>query len=280
MGIKKYRPVSSGRRFMTSLDFSEITADQPFKPLTVPLKRRAGRNSQGRVSSLHRGGGHKRLYRIIDFKRDKFNIPGKVLSIEYDPNRSSRIALVGYVDGEKRYIIAPDGLKVGDKITSGDGIDVSNGNALSLKNIPLGTFIHNIELKPSGGGKLARAAGTSAQLLAKEGDYAQIRMGSGEIRLVHLNCMATIGKVSNVEHELIMIGKAGRSRYMGKRPHVRGVAMNPVDHPHGGGEGKAPQGNPHPVSPWGWATIGYKTRKNKRTKKFIVKRRRIGYGMD
>ncbi len=280
MGIKKYRPVSSGRRFMTSLDFSEITADQPFKPLTVPLKRRAGRNSQGRVSSLHRGGGHKRLYRIIDFKRDKFNIPGKVLSIEYDPNRSSRIALIGYVDGEKRYIIAPDGLKVGDKITSGDGIDVSNGNALSLKNIPLGTFIHNIELKPSGGGKLARAAGTSAQLLAKEGDYAQIRMGSGEIRLVHLNCMATIGKVGNVEHELIMIGKAGRSRYMGKRPHVRGVAMNPVDHPHGGGEGKAPQGNPHPVSPWGWATIGYKTRKNKRTKKFIVKRRRIGYGMD
>ncbi len=280
MGIKKYRPVTKGRRFMTSLDFSEVTVEQPYKPLTVPLKERAGRNAQGRVSSLHRGGGHKRLYRIIDFKRNKFNIPGKVLSIEYDPNRSARIALIGYVDGEKRYIIAPDDLKVGDKIISGENVDALNGNALPLRNIPIGTFVHNIELKPYGGGKLARAAGTSVQLLAKEGNYAQLRMSSGEIRLVHQNCMATIGKVGNVEHELIVIGKAGRSRYMGKRPHVRGVAMNPVDHPHGGGEGKAPQGNPHPVSPWGWATIGYKTRKNKRTKKFIVKRRRIGYGMD
>ncbi len=280
MGIKKYRPVTKGRRFMTSLDFSEITEDKPFKPLTVPLKNQVGRNFQGRVSSLHRGGGHKRLYRVIDFKRDKFNVPGKVLSIEYDPNRSARIALIGYVDGEKRYIIAPDGLKVGDKVISGENVDVLNGNALPLRNIPVGNFVHNIELKPLGGGELARAAGASAQLLAKEGDYAQLRMGSGEIRLVHQNCMATVGRAGNVEHELIVIGKAGRSRYMGKRPHVRGVAMNPVDHPHGGGEGKAPQGNPHPVSPWGWATIGYKTRKNKRTKKFIVKRRRIGYGMD
>ncbi len=280
MGIKKFRPVTAGRRFMTGFDFAEITAQEPYRPLTVPLKRKTGRNSQGRVSSLHRGGGHKRLYRIIDFKRDKFNIPARVASIEYDPNRSARIALLNYADGEKRYIIAPEGLRVGDKVISGDDVDVITGNALPLRNIPVGTTIHNVELKPGAGGQIARAAGASAQIIAKEGDYAQIKTSSGEIRLVHINCMATIGRVGNLEHELVMIGKAGRNRHLGRRPHVRGVAMNPVDHPHGGGEGKAPQGNPHPVSPWGWATIGYKTRKNKRTNKFIVKRRRIGYGMD
>jgi large subunit ribosomal protein L2 len=280
MGIKKFRPVTAGRRFMTGFDFAEITVQEPYRPLTVPLKRKTGRNSQGRVSSLHRGGGHKRLYRIIDFKRDKFNIPARVASIEYDPNRSARIALLNYADGEKRYIIAPEGLKVGDKVISGDDVDVITGNALPLRNIPVGTTIHNVELKPGAGGQIARAAGASAQIIAKEGDYAQIKISSGEIRLVHINCMATIGRVGNLEHELVMIGKAGRNRHLGRRPHVRGVAMNPVDHPHGGGEGKAPQGNPHPVSPWGWATIGYKTRKNKRTNKFIVKRRRIGYGMD
>ncbi len=280
MGVKKFRPVTAGRRFMTGLDFAEITTEKSHKSLTVPLKQKTGRNSQGRVSSLHRGGGHKRLYRIIDFKRDKFNIPARVASIEYDPNRSARIALLNYADGEKRYIIAPDGLKVGDKVISGDEVDVTVGNTLPLRSIPVGTTVHNIELKPGAGGQIARAAGASAQIVAKEGDYAQIKTSSGEIRLIHMNCMATIGRVGNVEHELVMIGKAGRNRHLGRRPHVRGVAMNPVDHPHGGGEGKAPQGNPHPVSPWGWATIGYKTRKNKRTNKFIVKRRTIGYGMD
>lgn len=280
MGIKKYNPVTPGTRFKTSLDFSEITVGEPYKPLTASLKRKAGRNSQGRISSRHRGGGHKRLYRIIDFKRDKFDIPARVATIEYDPNRSARIALLNYADGEKRYIIAPDGLKVGDTVISGENVDINTGNALPLRNIPIGTLIHNVELKPGEGGKILRAAGASAQVLAKEGDYAQLRLSSGEIRLVHMNCMATIGRVGNLEHELVVIGKAGRSRHMGRRPHVRGVAMNPVDHPHGGGEGKATKGNPHPVSPWGWITIGYKTRKNKRTDKFIVKRRRIGYGMD
>jgi large subunit ribosomal protein L2 len=283
MGIKKYNPVTPGTRFKTSLDLFEITTDSPYKPLTMPLKKTAGRNSQGRISSRHRGGGSKRLYRIIDFKRDKFNVPAKVASIEYDPNRSARIALLNYADGEKRYIIAPDGLSVGDTVISsisGENVDIAVGNALPLKSIPVGTFVHNVELKPGGGGKLARAAGASAQVVAKEADYAQLRLSSGEIRLVNINCMATIGRVGNIEHELVVIGKAGRTRHMGRRPHVRGVAMNPVDHPHGGGEGKATKGNPHPVSPWGWITIGYKTRKNKRTDKFIVKRRRIGYGMD
>ncbi|HEX9830364.1 MAG TPA: 50S ribosomal protein L2 [Thermodesulfobacteriota bacterium] len=280
MGVKKYNPKTPGTRFKTSLDFSEITTDRPYKPLVEPLRKRGGRNSQGRISVRHRGGGHKNFYRVIDFKRDKFNIPAKVATIEYDPNRSARIALLNYADGEKRYIIAADGLTVGSTVISGENVDIVTGNALPLRNIPLGTQIHNIELKPGGGGKILRAAGASAQVLAKEGHYAQLKLSSGEIRLVHLNCMATIGRVGNPEHELVVIGKAGRNRHIGRRPSVRGVAMNPVDHPHGGGEGKAPQGNPHPVSPWGWITIGYKTRKNKRTDKFIVKRRRVGYGMD
>ncbi|MGH7808264.1 MAG: 50S ribosomal protein L2 [Thermodesulfobacteriota bacterium] len=280
MGIKKYNPKTPGTRFKTSLDFSEITTDRPHKPLVEPLRKRGGRNSQGRISVRHRGGGHKNFYRVIDFKRDKFNIPAKVATIEYDPNRSARIALLNYADGEKRYIIAADGLTVGSTVISGENVDIVTGNALPLRNIPLGTQIHNVELKPGGGGKILRAAGASAQVLAKEGHYAQLKLSSGEIRLVHLNCMATIGRVGNPEHELVVIGKAGRNRHIGRRPSVRGVAMNPVDHPHGGGEGKAPQGNPHPVSPWGWITIGYKTRKNKRTDKFIVKRRRVGYGMD
>jgi large subunit ribosomal protein L2 len=280
MGIKKYNPKTPGTRFKTSLDFSEITTDRPYKPLMEPLRKQGGRNSQGRISVRHRGGGHKNFYRVIDFKRDKFNIPAKVATIEYDPNRSARIALLNYADGEKRYIIAADGLTVGSTVISGENVDIVTGNALPLRNIPLGTQIHNVELKPGGGGKILRAAGASAQILAKEGDYAQLKLSSGEIRLVHLKCLATIGRVGNPEHELVVIGKAGRNRHIGRRPSVRGVAMNPVDHPHGGGEGKAPQGNPHPVSPWGWITIGYKTRKNKRTDKFIVKRRRIGYGMD
>lgn len=280
MGVKKYNPKTPGTRFKTSLDFSEITTDRPYKPLMEPLRKQGGRNSQGRISVRHRGGGHKNFYRVIDFKRDKFNIPAKVATIEYDPNRSARIALLNYADGEKRYIIAPDGLTVGSTVISGENVDIVTGNALPLRNIPLGTQIHNVELKPGGGGKILRAAGASAQILAKEGDYAQLKLSSGEIRLVYLKCLATIGRVGNPEHELVVIGKAGRNRHIGRRPSVRGVAMNPVDHPHGGGEGKAPQGNPHPVSPWGWITIGYKTRKNKRTDKFIVKRRRIGYGMD
>ncbi|MGQ0794496.1 MAG: 50S ribosomal protein L2 [Deltaproteobacteria bacterium] len=280
MGIKKYNPKTPGTRFKTSLDFSEITSDKPFKPLTQTIKDSGGRNSQGRVSSRYIGGGHKRLYRIVDFKRDKFDIPAKVVSIEYDPNRSARIALLNYVDGEKRYIIATEQMKVGNTVMSGENVEVAPGNALPLRSIPVGTTVHNLELKPGGGGKLARAAGSSVQIAAKDGEYAQIKLVSGEMRKVHLSCMATVGKVGNLEHELVVIGKAGRSRHMGRRPHVRGVAMNPVDHPHGGGEGKAPQGNPHPVSPWGWITIGYKTRKNKRTDKYIVKRRRIGYGMD
>jgi large subunit ribosomal protein L2 len=280
MGIKKFKPVTPGTRFRSGPDFAEITTDKPYKPLTEPSKRTGGRNSQGRITSFQRGGGHKRLYRKIDYKRNKFDIPAKVASIEYDPNRSSRIALLNYADGYKSYIVAPDGLKVGDTVISGENVEISVGNALSIKRIPVGTIIHNIELKPKGGGKLSRAAGSSAQITAKEGSYAQIKLNSGEIRLIHLDCMATIGRVGNIEHELVVLGKAGRKRHLGKRPVVRGVAMNPVDHPHGGGEGKASAGNPHPVSPWGWITIGYKTRKNKRTNKFIVKRRRIGYGMD
>ncbi|MCH7519355.1 MAG: 50S ribosomal protein L2 [Candidatus Dadabacteria bacterium] len=280
MGIIKFKPTTPGRRFMTGPDFSELTTDKPYKPLTSSKKRGSGRNSQGRVSVRHRGGGHKRRYRKIDFKRDKFGIPAKVATIEYDPNRSARIALLYYADGEKRYIIAPDGVNVGDTLISGENAEISPGNALKLKDIPPGTMVHNIELKPKGGGKLARSAGAEAQIMAKDGNYATIKLGSKEIRLVHLQCMATVGRVGNVEHELVVIGKAGRSRNMGRRPSVRGVAMNPVDHPHGGGEGKATKGNPHPVSPWGWITIGKKTRRNKRTEKHIVKHRRIGYGMD
>jgi large subunit ribosomal protein L2 len=280
MGIKKYNPTTPGTRFRTGLDFSEITVKKPHKPLRRSLKEKSGRNSQGRITIYNRGGGNKRFYRIIDFRRDKFDVPAKVASIEYDPNRSARISLLKYVDGEKRYILTPDELKIGDTVESGENVEISIGNGLPLKNIPLGTFIHNIEVKAGAGGKLARSAGTSAQVLAKEGNYAQIKLNSGEIRKILLSCMATVGRVGNSEHELVVIGKAGRSRHLKRRPNVRGVAMNPVDHPHGGGEGKATKGNPHPVSPWGWITTGYKTRKNKRTNKYIIKPRRIGYGMD
>jgi large subunit ribosomal protein L2 len=272
MGIKKVKPTSPGRRFMTVSDFSEITKKEPEKSLVEPLKKRAGRNTQGRISVRHRGGGHKRLYRIIDFKRDKDGVPAKVAAIEYDPNRSARIALLHYADGEKRYIIAPLGLKVGDKVMSGEEAEVKPGNALPLRKIPVGTFIHNIEMKPGKGGQLVRSAGAGAQIMAKEGNYAQIRMPSGEIRLIHLECKATIGQVGNVEHELVNLGKAGRSRWLGRRPTVRGTAMNPVDHPHGGGEGKSGPGR-HPVTPWGKPTIGYKTRKKKPSDKYILKRR-------
>ncbi len=280
MGIKKFKPVTPGTRFRTGSDFSELTTDVPYKPLVVSKYVKVGRNFYGRITSRHREGGHKKKYRIIDFKRDKHGVPGKVSTIEYDPNRSCRVALVSYVDGEKRYILAPESVKVGDVVMSGESAEIKSGNALPLRNIPVGTNIHNIELKPGAGGKLVRSAGLTAQIVAKEGDYAQIKLPSGEIRMVHLACMATVGRLGNVEHELVVIGKAGRNRWRGRRPVVRGVAMNPVDHPHGGGEGKAPQGNPHPVSPWGWVTIGKKTRKNKRTDKYIIKRRRIGYGVD
>lgn len=280
MGIKKYNSTSPGTRFRTGYTFDEITKDKPEKSLLVSLNKKSGRNSKGRITSYNRGGGHKKLYRVVDFKRNRFGIPSKVVSIEYDPYRTARIALLNYADGVKSYILAPAGIKVGDELISGPESDISPGNALPLKNIPVGTVIHCIELKPGGGAKLVRSAGGSAQIVARDGKYAQIKLGSGEIRLISLNCMATIGRIGNAEHELMEIGKAGRNRHKGKRPVVRGVAMNPVDHPHGGGEGKATKGNPHPVSPWGWITIGYKTRKNKRTDKYIVRRRRVGYGMD
>jgi large subunit ribosomal protein L2 len=272
MGIKKLRPTSPARRYQTYLTNDELTTDQPHKPLLVSKKRTSARNNTGKVTVRHRGGGHKRHYRIIDFKRDKFGIPGIVTTIEYDPNRSARIALINYADGEKRYIIAPVGLQVGQSILSGPEADILTGNALPIKNIPLGTEIHNIELKPGKGGQMARSAGSFAQLVAKEGEAAQLRLPSGEIRFVSVNCMATIGQVGNAEHENVSIGKAGRSRWKGIRPTVRGVAMNPVDHPHGGGEGKT-SGGRNPVTPWGQPTRGYKTRNNKRTDKFIVKRR-------
>ncbi len=273
MGVKKIKPTSPGRRFMTVSDFSEITKKEPEKNLVEPLKKSGGRNSQGRISIRHRGGGHKRLYRIIDFKRNKDGVPAKVVAIEYDPNRSARIALLHYADGEKRYIIAPLGLKVGDTVMSGEKAEIKPGNALPLKNIPVGTFVHNIELTPGRGAQLVRAAGTAAQIMAKEGDYAHIRLPSGEIRLIHLKCRATVGQVGNVEHELINLGKAGRARWLGIRPTVRGTAMNPIDHPHGGGEGKSGPGR-HPVTPWGKPTLGYKTRRKKPSDKYILKRRR------
>ncbi len=274
MGIKTYKPVTPSRRHMTGYTFEEITTDEPYKPLTEPLRKTGGRNNQGYISVRFRGGGHKRRYRIIDFKRDKLDIPGVVETIEYDPNRSARICLVKYPDGERRYILWPVGLKVGDTvISSNKRVDILPGNAMPLRHIPVGTLIHNIELRPMKGGQLVRAAGTAAQILAKEGDYAQVRLPSGEIRLIHLDCRATIGQVGNIEHEHIVIGKAGRSRWLGRRPHVRGTAMNPVDHPHGGGEGRSHPGR-HPVSPWGQPTKGYKTRRNKRTDRFIIKRRR------
>ncbi|MFY9279085.1 MAG: 50S ribosomal protein L2 [Caldicoprobacterales bacterium] len=274
MAIRKYRPTSPARRHMTVSGFDEITKDTPEKSLLVPLKYKAGRNSEGRITVRHRGGQVKRKYRIIDFKRDKDGIPAKVAGIEYDPNRSANIALLHYVDGEKRYIIAPYGLKDGDTVMSGPEADIKVGNALALRDIPVGTVIHNIELTPGKGGQLVRAAGNSAQLMAKEGRYAHVRLPSGEVRLILLDCKATIGQVGNLDHENIVIGKAGRKRHMGFRPTVRGSAMNPVDHPHGGGEGRAPIGMPSPVTPWGQPTLGYKTRKkSKKSNQYIVKRR-------
>jgi large subunit ribosomal protein L2 len=272
MAIRKYNPTSPGVRGKTSLTFDEITVSEPYAPLTENLHRSGGRNNQGHLTSWWRGGGHRRLYRIIDFKRDKKDIPGKVSTVEYDPNRSARIALITYADGEKRYILQPMGMKVGDTIVAGDSVDILPGNCLPLKNIPLGTQIHNVELRPGKGGQIARSAGSSVQLVAREGEYASVKMPSGEIRKINIECVATIGQVGNLDHENVSIGKAGRSRWLGKRPHVRGVAMNPVDHPLGGGEGKT-SGGRHPVTPWGLSTKGYKTRNNKTTNKFIVKRR-------
>lgn len=274
MSIKKYKPTSSGRRNMSVSEFQEITAVEPEKSLLAPLHSKAGRNNQGRISVRHRGGGHKRKYRIIDFKRNKDGVPGRVASIEYDPNRTANIALIHYADGEKRYIIAPEGLKVGAEIQSGADADIQVGNALPLQNIPVGTEIHNIELRPGKGGQLVRAAGTEAQLLGKEGKYVSVRLSSGEVRRILATCRATVGTVGNADHELIRIGKAGRQRWLGRRPHVRGVVMNPNDHPHGGGEGKAPIGRKSPVTPWGKPTLGYKTRKkNKESDKYIIRRR-------
>jgi len=275
MAIKKYSPTSPARRFMTVSTFEEITSIEPEKSLIVPLKKKGGRNSYGRITVRHHGGGVKRHYRIIDFKRDKDGIPAKVASIEYDPNRTANIALLHYADGEKRYILAPLELRKGDIVESGENADIKPGNTLRLANIPVGTLIHNIELKPGKGGQLVRAAGSSAQLMAKEGNYAQVRLPSGEVRMISVLCKATIGQLSNIDHENIHIGKAGRKRWLGIRPTVRGVVMNPVDHPHGGGEGKSPIGRPTPVTPWGKPTLGYKTRKkNKKSDKFIVKRRK------
>ncbi|MEX2415399.1 MAG: 50S ribosomal protein L2 [Paenibacillaceae bacterium] len=274
MPIKTFKPTSPSRRHMSVSTFEEITTSTPEKSLLAPLFNRAGRNNQGKITVRHQGGGHKRKYRIIDFKRTKDGIPGNVATIEYDPNRTANIALIHYADGEKRYIIAPKGLKVGDVIISGAAADIKIGNALPLENIPVGTVIHNIELKPGKGAQLVRAAGTEAQLLGKEERYVVIRLSSGEMRKVLKNCRATIGSVGNQDHELIKIGKAGRSRWLGKRPTVRGVVMNPVDHPHGGGEGRAPIGRKSPLSPWGKPTLGYKTRKkNKASDKYIVRRR-------
>jgi large subunit ribosomal protein L2 len=273
MAVKKYNPTSAGRRFQTSLTFDEISAVRPEKSLTVGMRSTGGRNNQGRVTSRYMGGGHKRLYRLIDFRRDKMGVPAKVASIEYDPNRTAWIALLHYADGEKRYILAPNGLAVGAQVVAGPTADILPGNALPLRGIPLGTTIHNIELKRGRGGQLVRSAGAAAQLMAKEGSYAQVRLPSGEVREVHIECYATIGQVGNLEHENVSIGKAGRNRWIGRRPHVRGVAMNPVDHPMGGGEGKT-SGGRHPTSPWGWKTKGAKTRNNKRTDSFIVRRRK------
>jgi large subunit ribosomal protein L2 len=276
MPIRKYKPTSPGRRSMSVSTFEEITKSRPEKSLIVPLKKQAGRNNKGRITVRHRGGGHKRFYRIIDFKRNKFGIPARVAAIEYDPNRSARIALLFYADGEKRYMLAPVGLKVDDTVVSGPEAPIRNGNALPLRNIPTGSQIHNIELRRGKGGQMVRSAGASAQLMAKSEDYAQVRMPSGEVRRVHVECMATLGQVGNVEHENIEIGKAGRSRYMGRRPTVRGSAMNPRDHPHGGGEGKAPIGG-QPKTKWGKPAF-QRTRNNKRTDSMIVRRRPANRG--
>jgi large subunit ribosomal protein L2 len=274
MGIKKLKPTTPGSRFKSNFTFDEITKSEPEKSLTIALRKSGGRNNLGRITARHIGGGHKRRYRIIDFRRDKHGIPAKVFSIEYDPNRSSRIALLHYSDGEKRYIIAPNGLKVGDTVTSGSGSEIAVGNTLPLKEMPLGSFVHNVELKPGKGGQLGRSAGSALQLMAREGNYAQLKMPSGEVRMINVNCLATYGLVGNSEHENISLGKAGRTRWLGRRSYVRGVAMNPVDHPMGGGEGKT-SGGGHPVSPWGQKAKGLKTRKRKnRSNKYIIKRRK------
>jgi large subunit ribosomal protein L2 len=273
VAIKSFKPYSAGRRFMTVASFDEITTDKPEKSLLERIKQHGGRNQQGRMTVRHQGGGHKRRYRVIDFKRNKDGIPANVATIEYDPNRSARIALLNYADGEKRYIVAPNGLKVGDQVVSGPDADIKPGNALPLLNIPVGTMVHNVELKIGKGAQLVRSAGASAQLMAREGEYALLRLPSGELRQVHVNCRATIGEVGNLEHENITIGKAGRSRWMGIRPANRGVAMNPNDHPHGGGEGRSPVGRKHPVTKWGKCAMGSKTRHRKPSEKFIVKHR-------
>lgn len=272
MPVRKYQPTSPGRRFMTVSDFAEVTKTQPEKALLEPLKKTGGRNFSGRLTIRHHGGGHKQMYRVIDFKRDKFDIPAKVAAIEYDPNRAARIALLNYADGEKRYILAPVGLNVGDTVVSGPSSDIKPGNSLPLSNIPVGTIIHNVELRKNHGGQMVRSAGAGAQLMAKEGEFANIRLPSGEMRLVRVDCMATIGQVGNLEHENISIGKAGRSRWLGKRPANRGVVMNPIDHPHGGGEGRSPIGRA-PVTPWGKPALGHRTRKHKASDRLIVKRR-------
>lgn len=273
MGLKNFRPSTPSLRFKTVTTFEEITKSRPEKSLLVPKRRSGGRNNVGWLTVRHRGGGHKRQFRIVDFKRDKTGIPAKVAAIEYDPNRSARIALLHYLDGEKRYILHPVGLQVGAIVVSGSEADILVGNALPLKNIPVGTMIHGIELRQGKGAQLARSAGSSAQLVAKEGEYAQIRLPSGEVRQVHIECLATIGQVGNLDHANVTVGKAGRTRWLGKRPTVRGVAMNPVDHPHGGGEGKT-SGGRHPVTPWGQPTRGFKTRNSKRTDRFIIKRKK------
>ncbi len=276
MGIKKYNPTTPARRQMTVSTFEEITGKSEIRTLMSSVKKNAGRNSYGRITVRHHGGGNKRQYRIVDFKRNKDGIPAKVASIEYDPNRSANIALLVYADGEKRYILHPQGLNVGDTVESGKGADIKPGNALPLSDIPVGTVIHNIEMKPGKGAQLVRSAGASAQLMAKEGAFASVRLGSGEVRMVPIGCKATVGTVGNSDHENISLGKAGRKRWMGIRPHVRGVVMNPVDHPHGGGEGKSPVGMPSPVTPWGKPTLGYKTRKKKKASDKMIVRRRNG----
>lgn len=273
MAVKKYKPTTPGQRGMTGYSFDEITKTEPERSLIMPLRKTGGRNLYGRITVRHQGGGHKRFLRIIDFKRNKLNVPARVAAIEYDPNRTARLALLYYVDGEKRYILAPVGLKVGDTVVSGPSADIRPGNSLPISSIPVGTMVHNIEVKQGKGGQLVRSAGTAAQLLAKEGEYAQVRMPSGEVRLILQTCYATVGQVGNLEHSNIKLGKAGRKIHLGIRPTVRGTAMSPRDHPHGGGEGRQPTGMPGPKSPWGKPTRGYKTRRNKQTDKFIVKRR-------
>lgn len=276
MAIKIYKPITPGQRNMTGYSFEEITKNEPERSLIVIRKAKSGRNVYGRITVRHQGGGHRRYIRLIDFKRDKLDVPARVAAIEYDPNRTARIALLNYADGEKRYILSPVGLKVGDTVMAGPGAEIRPGNSLPIARIPLGTLIHNVELKEGRGGQMVRSAGTAAQLLAKEGDFAQVRLPSGEVRLVRQGCYATVGQVGNLDHKNIKLGKAGRKRHMGIRPSVRGSAMSPRDHPHGGGEGRQPIGMPGPKSPWGKPTLGYKTRRNKRTDKYIVRRRSAG----